>query len=388
MSDSPARRILYLDHTSVLAGGEIALLNLVRHLDRDRFLPVAAILSDGPFIAELTAAGVETHLLAASRGLLETRKDAIGGNSLSQIGAIAASAIQIARLIRSRRIDLIHANSLKANLLGGVAARLTGQPIIWHLRDRIEDDYLSPAATKIVRISGNIFPTHVIANSHATLATLKLFDSTAGSVIYSGLDLSPFLIPTRAINTIRPRIGIIGRLTEWKGQHIFLQAAAMVRRKFPAANFQIVGSALFGETDYEARLHKLAEELSISAATEFAGFRRDLPELLGQMDVVVHASITGEPFGQVVVQAMAAARPVIATAGGGIPEIVMDGKTGLLVPMNDAPALAEAICRVLNHPDLAMDLGRQGRRRAMEHFTIERTAGQTMELYDRVLAGF
>ena len=190
--NKPPRRVLYLDHTSVLAGGEIALLNLVRALDPNRYIPIVGLLSDGPFAAELKAAGIETHLLPSSRALLEARKDSLGGASLLSGDAATAavgSIFRIKRLIRATRADLVHTNSLKANLLGGIAARMAPRPLVWHLRDRISDDYLSPTAGRLVRVFSHYLPRHIIANSSATLATLTT-DPTLGSVIYSGLDLS------------------------------------------------------------------------------------------------------------------------------------------------------------------------------------------------------
>jgi glycosyltransferase involved in cell wall biosynthesis len=380
----PPRRVLYLDHTAVMGGGEIALVHLIRHLDRARYAPAAAILSNGPLADELTRAGAQTFLIRAGRDLIDAKKESLRPLRAKAMASAVMTVLRLARVIEQLKIDLVHCNSLKADFLGALAARLTHRPVIWHVRDRIESDYLSPSATRVVRAAANVLPTHIIANSRATLATLRLNDPDRGSVIYSGLDLQQFTqIPERQMGD-RPRIGIVGRLAPWKGQHIFLRAAAQLHRRFPRAIFQVVGGPLFSETDYQADLHKLAQTLGIGEATEFTGQRDDVPELLSGMDVVVHASITPEPFGQVAVLAMAAGKPLVATAGGGILEIVAGKKTGLLVPMNDPDAMAQAICRILSDQKLAAEIGRNGRRRAMENFTIDRTAGQVMDLYDRI----
>jgi glycosyltransferase involved in cell wall biosynthesis len=377
------KRVFFLDHTAVLGGGEIALLHLTRHLDPARFQPIVGLLSNGPLADELAGAGVRTVLIDAGSELVQARKDALSPRRA--IRSALPAIRRIARQIEQVDADLVHCNSLKTDLLGGIAARWAGRPVIWHIRDRISRDYLPAAAVALVRTLAMAIPTHIVANSQATLDTLRLFDETAASVIYSGLDLDPYLhiAPKRTGPT---RIGLIGRLAPWKGQHIFLQAAALLRRKFPAATFQIVGSPLFSETDYEKSLHQLARALGIAEATEFTGFRADIPALLEQMDVVVHASVTAEPFGQVAVLAMAAGKPLVATAGGGILEIVEREKTGLLVPMGDAAAMAAAICRLLANPHLAAQLGRAARRRAGQLFTIQRTAAQMMDLYDRITA--
>jgi glycosyltransferase involved in cell wall biosynthesis len=181
-----------------------------------------------------------------------------------------------------------------------------------------------------------------------------------------------------------PVIGLVGRISPWKGQHIFLRAAAEVLKKYPGARFQIIGAPLFAEQDYDRHLRELAAELGIESSVEFTGFQSNVDQWISRLDLFVHASTTGEPFGQVVIEAMAHAKPVVATRGGGIPEIVQDGVTGLLVPMNDAPAMSLAIDRILADPVAAGAMGAAGRRRVEEHFTIRRTARRVQDIFDTI----
>jgi glycosyltransferase involved in cell wall biosynthesis len=157
-----------------------------------------------------------------------------------------------------------------------------------------------------------------------------------------------------------------------------------VRKKFPEARFRIIGSPLFGEDAYERELHEQVRTLGLESHVEFPGFTQDVPAAMRAMTIAVHASTSGEPFGQVVIEAMAAGRPVVATNGGGIPEIVQDGLTGILVPMNDAPAMAAAILRLLENPAEAARMGQQGRQRVIDHFTIEHTARKVEAVYRTV----
>ena len=182
-----------------------------------------------------------------------------------------------------------------------------------------------------------------------------------------------------------PRVALVGRLCRWKGQHVFLEAAAQIGKAFPEARFQVVGSALFEEHDYERELHELVRTLKVEERVEFTGFRDDVSALIGAADIMVHASITGEPFGQVVIEGMAAGKPVVATDGGGVPEIVVDGVTGVLVPMRDAQSMAAAICRLLADPALARRMGQLGRQRVLEHFLIQHTADKVQQIYDELL---
>gem|GEM_PF-31875 len=388
---NPARSILFFDHTAALGGGEIALLHLVEALDRERFEPVVVLASDGPLREKLAGAGVETHVLSLSPEVVQTRKDSLGSSSLLKVGLIVRAllyVVRLARFIAKRRINLVHTNSLKADLIGGFAARLARVPVIWHIRDRIEDDYLPAAVVTVFRWLLRVVPNCVIANSAATMRTLRLPTDANANVVASGVvhdGVAPVLETVARLGSETPLIGIIGRISPWKGQHIFLRAAATVRERFPRARFQIIGSALFDEAEYEKEVRSLAVTLGLSDAVEFTGFRADIPELIERLDILAHASTTGEPFGQVVAEGMIAGKPVVATNGGGVPEIIEDGTSGLLVPMDDAPALAGAIIWLIEHPEKAGKIASAGRQRILDHFTIEHTVSKVQRIYDALL---
>ena len=374
------RKILFFDHTAELGGGEIALLNLVIRLDRDEFFPVVVLGSDGPFRERLVEAGIETHIVPLAAAVGGTRKDTLGGGSIlrwREAGLALAYCFKLARFIRSSRAALVHTNSLKADILGGVASRLARVPVVWHVRDRIETDYLPKTVVVVFRRLCRLIPNFVIANSHATLQTLGLPKDTGtvayiGIVVHDGIPVSAS--DPRKTPSATPLIALVGRISAWKGQHIFIAPAARVRERFPQARFQIIGSAMFGEEEYEKEIRAQSVALGLQDCLEFTGFRADVPELIDALDILVHASTSGEPFGQVVIEGMAAGKPVVATNGGGIPEIMRDDETGILVPMGDAPAMAEALIRLLAEPDTAAAMGAAGRRRVLAHFTAEHTA--------------
>ena len=397
------RKILFLDHTASLGGGELALLQIVEHLDKCRYHPVVVLCSEGKLVERLAAAEIETHVIPLNSRVTTTRKDNLGVKSLLQVrdvGATMAYAFQLANFIREHRIDLVHTNSLKADIIGGLAARIAGRPVIWHIRDRIDTDYLPASVVRVFRTLCRLVPDYVMANSTATMKTLHLPRKDRTMTVYSGVDTDQCVVPDALANGMLkkalpqhsrtqgdgPCIGLVGRISPWKGQHIFLQAAAQVRKRFPAARFQIVGAVLFGEEEYEREVHRLTTELGLGEAVEFTGFRSDVQDIMANMDILVHASTTGEPFGQVVVQGMSAGKPVVATNGGGIPEIVVDGQTGLLVPMSDADAMAAAISHLLANPELAQQMGLMGRQRVLEHFTIDHTVLKVEQVYESLLA--
>jgi glycosyltransferase involved in cell wall biosynthesis len=391
------RRILYVDHTAKLGGGEIALINLVTHLGPTCH-PIVVLFSDGPLVARMLGAGIETHVLPLDHSVVDTRKDSLGMGSLFRIRAVVRICLfilELRRFIRKHEIELVHTNSLKSDVIGGIAGRLAHVPVVWHLRDRIADDYLPPAAGHVFRWLARVIPQRVIANSLATLGTLRLKSYRNAHAVPSGLAIAPRFhvvhdgmhrtnLVAEVIEDSNPTltVGLIGRITRWKGQHIFLEAASIVRRQFPQARFQIIGAPLFDETDYENELRQLATLHNLDDVVEFTGHRDDVPSLIAQMDLLVHASTTGEPFGQVIIEGMAAGKPVVATNGGGVPEIVIHGVTGLLVPMGDADAMAQAIIRFLGNPAFRASAGRLGRQRVHDYFTIDRTAQKVQSVYD------
>lgn len=394
-------KILFVDHTAALGGGEIALLNLIQHLDTTRHRPVVLLFSDGDLADKLRQSGVECHILPLDPAALHTRKDAIGVGSLLRLRMVTrvlGHVVRVARFIRKHDVALVHANSLKSDIIAGFAARLAGRPCIWHVRDRIESDYLPRPVVAAFRCLARIIPTFVIANSNATLQTLRIRRSRRTATIpsdvatngrrrtvHDGTHPDPTPAPTPSPDAPSPLVGLVGRISPWKGQHIFLRAAAEVHKQIPAARFQIIGSAMFAEHDYEREVRALATELGLDGVVEFTGFRSDVPCLIADLDLLVHASTTGEPFGQVVIEGMAAGKAVVATRGGGVPEIVVDGETGLLVPMSDAPAMAAAILRLLSDAALRERMGRAGRQRVRDRFTLQHTAAAVQSIYAELL---
>lgn len=386
------KTILFMDHTARMGGGEIALLNLVTALDPARYRSVVVLATEGPLAAKLQAQGVETRVEPLDPSVRDTRKDSLGLLSAARVRQVWATltyAFRMARLARRLKADLIHTNSLKADLYGGLAGRLAGIPVVWHVRDNIDGNYLPSPVAAAFRWLAGVVPTAVIANSENTRRTLRLPRRKTSAIVYSGVAEELVRAEQEAAGKTSfpeaPIVVLVGRIAEWKGQHIFIQAAAEVVKKFPKARFQIVGSPLFGEYDYERSLHELVQTLGVDAQVEFLGFRDDVAALLAQADVVVHASTLGEPFGQVVIEGMAAGKPVIATDGGALPEIVLPGETGLLVPMGDAPAMAAAIDFLLSDFARARNMGNAARQRVQSHFTISHTIRNLERLYGHLL---
>jgi glycosyltransferase involved in cell wall biosynthesis len=365
-------RVVYVDHTAVLSGGELALLRLLPALDVDAHVILG---EDGPLVRRLHEAGISVEVLPMPGYARSAHRDA-----LSPLAAAGATAYTLRLALRLRRLrpDLVATNSLKAALYGGLAGRLARRPVVWHVRDRIADDALSPSAVRLVRAAARLLPTGIIANSRATLATLH---RVQGRVIPSPVKIEN--VAHQGNGTFR--VGMLGRIARWKGQHVFIEAFALAFPDGPE-HAAIVGAPLFGadEDAYLDELRALADRLGLNGRLEFTGFRERIADELARLDVLVHASIEPEPFGQVVAEGMLAGLPVVAAAAGGPAEVVEDGVDGLLYPPGDTEALAEALRRLAADEPLRRRLGEAARRKAVE-FTPEAVAPQILDLYREVL---
>jgi glycosyltransferase involved in cell wall biosynthesis len=345
-SDDDRIRVVYLDHVARLSGGEIALLRLLPHLEQVN--PHVVLAEDGPLVGELHLAGISTEVLPLTDAAVDLRKSSVrrGGVSPHIAAATAAYVLRLAARLRQLNPDIVHTNSLKAGVYGSLASRLAQIPVVWHVRDRIAEDYLPRPAVTMVRGMTRHLATAVVANSHSTLETLAAPSNPV--VIYSVLPEVLSEVPTRNRTTGGPlTFGIVGRLAPWKGQDLFLRGFA---RAFPIGEERavVVGGALFGEDGYAGSLPGLAERLEIADRVELRGYRPDVWDELSRLDVLVHASVTPEPFGQVILEGMAAGVPVIAARAGGPAEILRHDETGLLYEPNDVHGLAEAMRRMLD----------------------------------------
>jgi glycosyltransferase involved in cell wall biosynthesis len=374
VAPKPRVKVAFVGHSAQLSGGELALARLAPLLDDVEATVVLA--EDGPLVERLRQDGVATEVIPMPPRTQQLRRSA--GVPLRAVTDTLRYVGRLRARLRELQPDIVHTNTLKAAIYGTVAARLSRVPVVVHVRDRIAADYLPARTATAVRAFVRAVPTTWIANSAATAQTIG---GGRGRVIY---DL--VIPPSRPREEQRAEIrcvGIVGRLAPWKGQHVFLEAFA---RTFGGTSTQahIVGAALFGEDDYVAQLDRAISQLGIGEQVRFIGFVDDVFGALTDIDVLVHASTIPEPFGQVIIEAMAAGVPVIATAGGGPSEIVRDGITGLLVAPDDVTALADALRRVDTEPGLRSQLAAEAAE-DVERFFPERIAAQYSDLYGQVL---
>ncbi len=363
--------LLFLDHAPALGGAERSLLLLMKHLDRSRWQPHLACIG-GPLAEQAAALDIPVYHVPMPR-LRRSPRFPVDW----LVGARA-----IARIARETGAVLLHANTVRSALYAAPAARWAGIPFVWHMRDF----WLSegrPRWPRMDRWGKRLLcgsAARIIANSHAVAAHLPCRDKV--TVVYNGIEVARFdpalddgpFRREHGIPSDAPVVGTVGRLRPWKGQDRFLRAMARVAKRISEARFLIVGGAVFGvDDDYPQRLRRLAMDLGLADWVIFTGHLDDVRPALAAMDVFVHAG-DPEPFGLVNVEAMAMSRPVVAFAHGALPEIVVDGETGMLVPPEDETALADAVVSLLRDPARRRDMGARGRARVETAFTAQRMA--------------
>lgn len=374
MSGGRPRRLLHLLSGGTVGGCEQHVLSLLSHLDHERWEPWVAIFElqpdeAAPMGPRFREAGIRTIDLGARH-----RTDPL-------------ALLRLGRLLRRGGFDLIHAHSFRTELAGLLWGRLLGGVPVVRTVHNADEFYVTPRYAALARASArSVARTIVISDAVGRYLREKGRLTTDRMVrIYYGLDARGWTLEDGAVRAEKrsttPSIGVVARLAPQKGHRVLFDAMPRVLERVPGVVARVVGHE---ELSTVAELRAYAAGRGVAAHVRFEGFCEDVPRLLSELDLFVLPSLW-EGFGLVLLEAMAAGRPVVASAVGPIPEVVAAGETGLLVPPEDPVALADAIVRVLLNPDLADRLGRAGRRRVERCFGIERMVTQTEAVYQDLL---
>ncbi len=334
--------------------------------------------------------GERFYFYRADRRLLTFRREdvtAVRLACLSQLGRVAAAARGVRRIVAAERPAVIHSNSQKAHVFASLAAIATGTPVVWHMRDilpsgfarRLMDGLAAAAANRVIAISDAV-------GRQFTAARAKV------AVVYNAV-APPEALSAEGVARVKrswgiPRgarvVGCVGQLAPWKGQDVFVRAAARLAETSADIYFVIIGGPLYGAAAFAARLRREVKRAGLAPRFRFLGHRADGPRDIAALDVLVHMPLEPEPFGRVIVEAMARQVPVVAAATGGVPEIIADGAEGILVDAGDATAAAAAAARLLSDRRLAAAMGAHGRETYERRFTLERLSREVRLVYREV----
>jgi glycosyltransferase involved in cell wall biosynthesis len=361
------RDFLFVQSATEIGGAETVLSNLFSASEelRRRSLVVSLGFGQGTFPARLRAVGAEVIEIRPAR-----LRDPLG---------VARTVMSVRRLVRARAVKVVVGNGAHPQVTAGLAARAAGarSAFMVHMIHAHPVWKNHPIDSLAVRGPCDL----MFALSKASETTLRRIRPRLDvRLLYPGTRLGRVGEAER--RAARQKLGapdgddtvlfgVFGRLQRWKGQDVFVEAAARAAAAEPRARFAIVGGSVFGlETEFLRELEERVRALGLGDRLVLTGFREDVPALMAACDVVCHTTRVAEPFGMVIIEAMAQGRPVVCTNGGGPAEIVRSGEDGLLIPPDDPDALARTMLALAGDGDLRRRLGEAALRTVRERFDI------------------
>ena len=362
-------RVLLVTASPERGGAETVVQQLLTGLDRTQVEPSAVALQEGPFAEELRAMGAAM----------------VDAGSLGRMRQVARGfrvVNRLASLVREGKFDIVHSHGTHAHIVGGLAAWRAGVPAIHHVHDLYADTRSTMDAI-IQHLALRVPAAAIVAVSHS--ARSRLIASGAPynrvRVVQNGVALAP---TAPAFEANGKTLVWCGRLQRWKGAHVFLDAARIVMQSHPDVRCWVVGGTLFGkEPEYATELQEQAARPPLAGAVTFTGHVADARPYIAAADIVVHSSISPEPFGLVIAEALAEGKPVVAFDEGGPAEMIESGRSGRLVAPGDVEGLAGAIDELLRRPDFRARIAEGARQRA-RHFGVEAMLRRMLVAYQEV----
>ena len=390
---SKIANVLFVDAYPKIGGGQQVLFSMTTRLNPERYRPLVALPPTNPLHDRLVEAGVRTVDLWFDESNYTMPSVRRPQSVLKSAASIVRVIRDIVKLARQEKSDIIHANSAVAGIHALPAAMLLGIPCVVHHHDFNTSTFANKLLKVLMRYprAGMIFVARVLAEHYGVGKN----PSYPWRVIYNGVDTAVFRPDPEARAAFYRElgaspdhfwVGAVGRLERWKGFDILIDAFALVAAKHPNARLVIIGDVVFDHLkDVKTELQDQVKRLGLQDKVVFAGFRADMPTVMAAIDMLAHSPIDREGFPVTLLEAMAAARPIVTVPAGGTVEQVFNGKNGYLVPSRDRKAIAEAISHVIADPALARRLGETGRRLIEERFSVEAQAAQVEQLYDLLL---
>jgi L-malate glycosyltransferase len=386
-------RVLYVNHTATVGGGERSLLDLLAGLPNH--IVAALACPEGDLASAARRLGLPVTPIPGTA--LSFRVDPVATPlGLANLGR---AAIAVWRAAWRFNADVVHANSVRAGLITAPLGVLARQAVVVHVRDCLPAGAAGAATRRVIDGAASL----IIANSSYTAASFAPDGSCARvRAIHNGVDLAAF-DPARSdreaarsrlgLDSKTVALGVIAQITPWKGQDDAVRMLAALRRRKPDTRLLIIGatkfahgSETFDNLAFRDSLHALVRDLNLEGAVSFLGERTDVPEILRALDLVLVPSWQ-EPFGRAVIEAMAMGAPVIVTSIGGPAEIVTDGVDGRLLPPRQPDLWAEAAAELLEDPGRLKAIAAAGRRTAVARFAREVHLRAVLAAYDDALTG-
>jgi glycosyltransferase involved in cell wall biosynthesis len=381
--------VLFVHSNSELYGADFILLQVVLAV-KDQVEPIVALPGEGVLTDRLRSEGVRVVITRES----VLRRINFKPHKLPRFyWNLLRDTAALVRIIRKENVRLVYSNTA-AVLTGALAAKKCRIPNLYHIHEIITDPpWMAKAIARMVLK----YSRGVIAVSRAVREQLLRYERSGDppvEVIHNGIDTSGF-DPGGDIAELRRELGagpenvlfgVIGRIHPWKGQSYFVESARLVADICPRARFVIVGGTFPGYEHLVAELHEQIRRLGLRDRCRVLPHRTDIPQVMRALDVFVLPSTSPDPLPTVVLEAMAAERPVVATAHGGALEMVLHGDTGLLAPYQDVGGFSEALLELADDAAMRRRMGAEGRARLLQYFSKERFNDDIRNYLSRFLA--
>lgn len=373
-------RILFVNLEGRIGGAETSLLLMVKHL-HSQFLISVACPAGSPLSRALASIQIDSHKLPTPPNHAYS--------SLFSLVYWLKTSCDLVRIVLKANPDMIHANSFYAGAFSVLAALVTRKKLLLHARDLANLGFLSKFCSW--------FCEGVIAVSHAVKNALvkKGVNPDKVKVVYNGVD-NTFFNQSDESEDLFSTLGRskqysfvfahVGQFVPWKNHIAFLKAASHVASSLPNARFVLVGDDIFGrDSAYKSSLLSYAEDSTIAEKVSFLGWQENMDEVWPKINCLVHTA-EREPFGRVIIEAMAHKIPVITVDSCGPSEIIQNGKTGILVQPNDIEGLSDTMLKIAQDIQFANKLATAGYEHVISNFTADKTAAHIQEIYREVLA--
>lgn len=352
-------KILFIHSSAELYGSDKSLLNIITHVNKEKFKIYVLLPCDGSLVQELKKiqqVNVDIFELAVLR-----RKN------LSLIGGInyfvdfCKSMRFLFKYIEKNEIDIVDTNT-SVVFPGAIAAKIMKRKSVWHIREIVKSQF----ENRVISFMVNSFSDCVIANSKSTAKALKVSEKKI-RVIYNSIGE----ISCEKKSNSQIVVGMAGRINGRKGQKLFVDAASEIHKKYPDVIFKIAGDAYTGEEYIRKELEEYIREKKLEQIVILCGQVNNMKEFYSGIDIFVVPSIQPESFGLVVIEAMDCKIPVVATNHGGPTEIIEHGKDGFLVGYNSPEEMVKYILILIENPKLRQEIGEKGKEKKRTLFSVE-----------------
>lgn len=388
------KRVLFVDHVNrILGGAEINLLDLLPALLAGKQWEPAVACFEGSILSDATGQlEVAQFNYGFAKSLNEARfaqRDFSVLTGVRGMMAFPEARQRLHEIVAAFRPHAVISCTNKDHFCAGPVCKRYLIPSIWWVNDILSPDFFSWPVRATFRSQARRYASRLVTVSNYARRALEKEGMPANlmQVIHNGVSLEKLRIhPSSVLREMcglpanEPLIGIIGRFTPWKGQAFFLKLAEAWTREHPAGHFVLIGQSFNEDQAYEESLRRYVQEHKLNGRVHFVPFQSNIASVLQEMTVIVHASNRPEPFGRVLIEAMAMGVSVIAARAGGVPEIITHGVNGLLAEPENLAEYLNCLRQLMSSEKQRADFAAAGRKTVEEQFTLERVWRQFDEI--------